>query len=233
MSTKRLPRFHAKRETSSQLQSQRGMSLLFAMLALIALSFAAAGLVRSASSGALVIGNLGFKADTAAFTDRGAEAAIAWVAGQDDLALENDTPEANATGYYAASYATLDPANQHPTTVNRVLVGWNGDAACGGVAGISGCLTPSTPVTVGDNTYSYVITRMCEGEGPANSLAPPNTCISGLDEVASPDDSKNAIDYQNSGIKLITANPKPSYRIVVRASGGRNAVSYTETIIRK
>lgn len=206
------------------------MSLLFAMLALIALSFAAAGLVRSASSGALVIGNLGFKADTAAFTDRGAEAAIAWVAAQDDLVLENDTAAA-ATGYYAASYTTLDPANQHYTAANRVLVGWNGDAACGGVAGISGCLTPSTPVTVGDNTYSYVITRMCEFEGPANVLA--NTCISGLDQVASPDDSRNAIDYQNSGIKLITANPKPSYRIVVRASGGRNAVTYTETIIRK
>ena len=40
---------------------QRGMSLVFALLALAALSLAGIALVRSVNTSSLVIGNLGFK----------------------------------------------------------------------------------------------------------------------------------------------------------------------------
>ena len=59
--------------------AQRGLSLLFALLALVALSLAAAGLVRTVGGGSLAVGNLGFKLDATTSADRGGEAAIAWL----------------------------------------------------------------------------------------------------------------------------------------------------------
>ncbi len=49
--------------------------VLFALLALAAMSLAAVALVRSVDGGSLVIGNLGFKQDTTRAADRAAELA--------------------------------------------------------------------------------------------------------------------------------------------------------------
>ena len=47
-------------------RAQRGVSLLFALMALAAMLLAAVALVRSVDSGALVLGNLGFKQEATA-----------------------------------------------------------------------------------------------------------------------------------------------------------------------
>lgn len=85
---------------------QRGISLIFALLALAAISLAAVALVRSVDGGSLVIGNLGFKQDTTRAADRAAEAARIWLttSGQDPSA-----DGAAGTGYYAAAPNNLDP----------------------------------------------------------------------------------------------------------------------------
>ena len=59
--------------------AQRGVSLLFALMALAAMLLAAVALVRSVDSGALVLGNLGFKQEATQAADRAAEVARAWL----------------------------------------------------------------------------------------------------------------------------------------------------------
>ena len=53
--------------------AQRGVSLLFALMALAAMLLAAVALVRSVDSGALVLGNLGFKQEATRPPNRAAE----------------------------------------------------------------------------------------------------------------------------------------------------------------
>ena len=79
---------------------QRGVSLLFALLALAAISLAAVALVRSVDSGSLLIGNLSFKQDATAAADRATDVARAWLMapGQNLVA-----DSAGGVGYYAAS----------------------------------------------------------------------------------------------------------------------------------
>ncbi len=55
------------------------MSLIFALLTLVALSLAAVALVRSVDTSTTVIGNLGFKQDSTFYAGQAAEEAIAWL----------------------------------------------------------------------------------------------------------------------------------------------------------
>ena len=60
-------------------RAQRGMSMLFALMALVILGLGAVALTRSVDTGTLIMGNLGFKQDTLAASSSGAEQAIAWL----------------------------------------------------------------------------------------------------------------------------------------------------------
>ncbi len=182
----------ASRRTRGR-SAQLGASLLFAMVALAALSLAAAGLVRSASSGALVIGNLGFKTDTAAVTNIAAEQAIAWLGTRTDAMLENDdTPN----GYYAAAKTKLDPTGQSAVAVDRELVDWDGDGCSYASANVTAlnCLNASPAQTAANATkFSYVITRLCSSAGSLDTL---NSCVTGLEQASLGDKSRDSFDYQ-------------------------------------
>ena len=107
------PSLHALRRAGAQ----RGLSLLFALLALVALSLAAVGLVRSVGNGSLVVGNLGFKLDATATSDRGAELAITWLQNNvSGVTLDNDV---TASGYYATSTDALDPTGRNTSASPR------------------------------------------------------------------------------------------------------------------
>ncbi len=87
------------------------MSLLFALMALAAMLLAAVALVRSVDSGALVLGNLGFKQEATQAADRAAEVARAWLL-TTAVDLTADSP---ANGYYATSQDNLDPTGRVTT----------------------------------------------------------------------------------------------------------------------
>ena len=91
------------------LRTQRGVSLLFALLALAAISLAAVALVRSVDSGVQVIGNLSFKQDATAAADRAAEVARAWLQAPGRDLLNDST---SGLGYYASSQDNLDPTGR-------------------------------------------------------------------------------------------------------------------------
>jgi type IV pilus assembly protein PilX len=209
---------------------QRGMSLVFAMLALATLSLAAAGLVRSTNADSLVAGNIGFKAETAAFAERGAEAAITWLQGRgpDDLLADMV-----GDGYYATNYTGLDVTGQDGRVGNRATIDWDGDG-CAKAANFTGgaCVAPSAEVkdTVRDVAYRYVVFRLCTQAG---SLDPPNNCVTGLEDIELGDSSRDDYDYGRTNTPPSVSVQQPSYRILVRALGARNTVTFTETIVRK
>src|SRR5262245_62594945 len=88
--------------TRAQAGQQRGASLLFALITLVALALAASALVRSVDTGAVVMGNLGAKKATAIAADRATQQAIKFLTVDMTEAtrlLDNST-NANR-GYYA------------------------------------------------------------------------------------------------------------------------------------
>jgi type IV pilus assembly protein PilX len=215
--------------------NERGISVLFAMLALVALSAAAAGLVRTTSSNGLAVGNLALKADSAAFADRGTEAAIQFLNTKAALSSTALNSSIVGEGYYAQSYASgLDPTQQRVFTqiAARVAVDW-GDG-CQGTYG--SCIKASDEVSgPNKNSYRYIITRLCVREGEVNSLDPlvgTNTCATPLQQAAAGNTTRDGFNYQTSQrVDRLTVN-QASYRIVVRARGARNATTFTETVVR-
>jgi type IV pilus assembly protein PilX len=178
--------------------------------------------------GSLVIGNLGFKQDTTRAADRAAEAARAWLTGSGNDLTANGV---SGTGYYAQVLSTLDPTGQTSTATTRTVVDW-GDAdscACVSAGTCASCLTPSTEMTLngGNVRARYVITRLCPNTGAVGST---NACAQ---PAVLADDTCSRKSGSSYGDTCVTTPPQqaPYYRIIVRTVGGRNTVSFTETIV--
>lgn len=204
----------------------RGVSLLFALLALVALSLAAMGLVRTVGNTSLVVGNLGFKMDSTGSSDRGGEAAIAWiVANAAGTMLDDDVI---ASGYYATSKDSLDPTGRNTTMNPRALVDWGNDNCATASGAFTACLDPTAATVIGNNNVQWIITRLCATTGSKDLVS--NSCAATLTSGVADDANSSGLDYTAPG-GLVSGTTVPYYRVVVRTVGARNTVSYTETIV--
>lgn len=210
--------------------AQRGVSLLFALLALASMLLAAVALVRSVDSGALVLGNLGFKQDATSASDAAAERARAWLMATPAATLAADSAP---NGYYATSLDALDLTGQLTSAGAPLpVVNW-GDpdsCACVGAGTCSQCsILASNPISLngGRATARYLITRLCPTAGAVSAA---NAC-------ARPASTALAQASNHGEIKVGAGSPPnpvvvtPYYRIVVRTVSARNTVSFTETIL--
>lgn len=208
-------------------RSQRGLSLLYALLALVALGFGAVALVRSVDTGALVLGNLGFKQEATAAGDQATRAALAWL-GNSPPSLYQDTPD---EGYYAASLNNLDVTGTQSTLTTRALINWNSDNCAYAPSGTytGGCtITPNdTPITLGGNTARYVILRLCADRGAPDVAG--NSCLKATGSASTDTTQNDALSYKRQ--RIPASSSSIHYRIVVRVDGARNTTSFTETIV--
>lgn len=212
---------------------QRGASLLFALITLVALALAATALVRSVDTGAVVMGNLGAKKATAVAADRATQMAIKY--------LHSDMTEATRLidhpndGYYATSKENFDITGFGSTDPARKLVNWEVDGSCAYATPTGDCdaaTRPSNKVVVDAGARieaRWLILRLCETAG-VNAKSASNNCAVVLKGGVSRDNSRGSVDGSTgSGFEM--PNQLPFYRIVVRVTGPRNAVTYTETIV--
>ena len=207
--------------------AQRGLSLVFSLLALVALSLGAVALVRSIDLGVFALGNLSDRKAGIAAANRGAEQAMNFVSqriGNNAVLLNNDVP---ASGYYSTMRANLDPtARGAGAAIPFQRIDWNDDGCLidGQDEPDSGCIAASPAVTIGGHQVRYVITRMCPLSGPMNDtcLRPPfnseaENTNAGCDELGRcPNDEKV---------------PSAYFRIIARAINARGTESFTETMV--
>lgn len=204
---------------------QQGVSLLFALIALISLAFAALALVRSVDTGSMVIGNIGFKQDATIGSDLVANAALTWISGK-NTGTTLDADDA-ANGYFASSLDVLDPTGNGNIGNTRVLVDWNGDdCAYAPSDSYANCISPSAATTFGTNSGRWIITRLCRTAG--SPTASSNSCAVPLTKVST-ETGGGEIKY-GGGVRFTPGSGGPYYRIVVRNVGARGTVSFTETI---
>ncbi len=211
--------------TSQKSFSSRGVSLIFALLTLMALSLAALALVRSVDTGALVLGNLGFKQETTANGDLATRQAITYLNSLGDL-----TNNIGNKGYFASSNDAVDvTGQQQPKNLTRALINWDQDGCAYAPAGSFGTcdLVPSDEIQINDATKArYVIFRLCPLAGPSgagNVCVTPPTRNSGM---------SGGFDSQNYGrLQLPGLGAGAYFRIVVRVVGARNTTSFVETVV--
>lgn len=221
-------------------RAQRGMSLIFTLIALVLLMLVSIALVRSVDTATLVMGNLGFKQDTTNLSSNptsGAEAAVAYITNNYDKLTKTRANE----GYYATSLDDLDPTG-NASNASLSAVDWKEDSCAYVVAGTTyngTCLqaAPKTNITDASGkvigSAKYLISRLCSAEGSPTGLdasGNPVTCSMPPTAGTSTSQGRGAIDVKNPfrpDVKVVG----PYFRIVVRAEGGRNTVSFTETIV--
>ena len=227
---------HSTRPTGRRPQTasaQRGASLLFALITLVALALAASALVRSVDTGAVVMGNLGAKKATAIAADRATQQAINFlVMNMTEATRLLDQPN---QGYYATSKEDYDITGFDGTDPNRKLVNWDVDGSCAyATSGTCDAQTrPSDSVTVDTAARleaRWLITRLCGTAGIDAKGSSNNNCAVALKASVMKDSSAGAVN-QSTGGGFQLQNQQPFYRIVVRVKGPRNAVTYTETIV--
>ncbi len=209
--------------------AQRGISLLFALMALVILGFGAVALTRSVDTGTLIMGNLAFKQDTLAASSSGAEMAISWLQTQlstpaTAAALNNNVAN---HGYYARATDKLDVTGSRTNAANKLpVVNWDGN--CNGLpsSAYDSCEAPySEAATVNGNRVQWLITRLCDQEG-----APTGTNLCLRPAAASTSTAVERGELQPGG-RITSGIAGPYYRIIVRITGPRNTVSFTESLV--
>jgi Tfp pilus assembly protein PilX len=192
---------------------QQGLVLFIALIALVAMSLAAAALIRSVDTGVLVAGNLAFK-----------QAAL----------MSGDASLAQASNYITTNALTLTTDNEtsgyHATTTNvitdpdyldlRSAATWDD---------LRSELAAGTGFTAGrdtsGNTVRYIIQRMCRNEGAPN--VPGTDCLFGT-AVTGGGSSKPCT---SGGCPPPNTAPSPAYRVTSRITGPKNTVSYIQAYI--
>ncbi|MFM2068512.1 MAG: hypothetical protein RLZZ584_3421 [Pseudomonadota bacterium] len=212
----------------------RGISLVFSLITMAALSLAAVALIRSVDTGATILGNLSFKQDTVLAADEATRQAVAWLATQQaGTVLQADLAD---RGYKASNVLRLDPTGSSSDT-NRAVIDWSGGTSCSAYTSGSfegGCLKAAvadaqnggTPGMANGVKASYVIVRLCEAPGDPNAVS----CARPLNASVSNNVERDEI-RQGGGARLTTATLSQYFRILVRAEGGRKTVTYTETLV--
>lgn len=195
-------------------KNQRGVVLMIALIALVAISLAGVALMRTVDTGLLISGNLAFKQTAVQAADMGTEAAITWLNTQNSSDLGVDIP---ANGFYADwrdgcelqgnwwDNPPVAPCNMAPIAVNAA------DLPAGFKA-------------------NFVINRMCDGGGLPNPNDPaslPN-CLGFSSKTSADGSTKGGGSYGDTPIK---GNVKATYRITTRVEGPRNTVSFIQTVV--
>jgi Tfp pilus assembly protein PilX len=218
----------------------RGVSLVFSLVTLAALSLTAVALIRSVDTGSTILGNLSFKQDTALAADEATRQAIIWL----NASRGSATLQANigANGYIASNVPLLDPTGSSANTA-RAVIDWASDPAnptCSAYPANSytgGCLpsraaeqqaTGAGPGGMANGvTARWVIVRLCASPGDPATVSCARPLVASTGESIERDE----LGGGGKGRAPPPAALSQYFRIIVRAQGGRKTVTYTETIL--
>jgi type IV pilus assembly protein PilX len=189
------------------------------------MSLAAAALIRNVDTNTKIAGNLSFKQSALISSDRGVEAAMAWLEQTANVDVNTLNASNSAKGYYAI-YGDLDI---NATTLPALNLDNSGILKDDSTWTKYSALATGTGITNGKeddgkNTISYIIERMCTTEkAPANDLN--NKCLFGASEPGG--GSKGVKTAEQAGAK-IDSSASPVYRVTVRVAGPQNTQVYSQ-----
>jgi type IV pilus assembly protein PilX len=197
---------------------QRGVVLLFTLIALAILLVGAIALVRSFNTSLFTAGNVAFKRDLANQAERAVPVLLtALTAGTGTL----NTPALRGDNRAASNYSAVAlPVNNQgiPTILLADNATFNAAWTAGDVTAPNDQSGRNPGVTI-----RYVIDRLCSATGDETALG--DQCIRGTDVVR----GGSSLEQQAAD----TAAPQPVvYRLSIRVTGPRNTQSFYQTTFR-
>lgn len=207
-----------RRPTIRQRAEQRGIVLLIALIALVALTMAGIAFMRSVDTAGLIAGNLAFSRASVAFSDVGMEQARTDMAALAALS----TCGTGATPCLEVDQPTPTGLPQRIYYRNTWQTAWSYQGAPWDNTDSGTIASPTAGYTI-----RYIVHRMCQNTGPVTG----NNCVTDPNAPATAGGiDKGSISYggvlnQGSGT---AANPPPYYRVTIRVQGPRNSVSYIQ-----
>jgi type IV pilus assembly protein PilX len=204
-----------RRQTPAALR-QRGVVMLFGLLALVIMMIGAVAMVRSMNTSLSNAGNLGFKRD---LTNQGERATALVITALETGALVNDVTR--RTSLPANNYsATFLPSNGQGMPTALV-----DDAAFAN----AGSATNDIMDAQQGITVRYVLDRMCAQDGPA---APSHCTMSDANQTTggSGSDQNGGIDGGGPGGVAAVA-PLAVYRLSIRVTGPRRTQAFFQTTL--
>lgn len=176
------------------------MSLVIALIALVAMTLAGLALIRAVDTTNIISGNLAFRQATLQATDIGVETALTTLGTIVTTSIDANYPVGCASG----------ACNYYPT---RQAVN-----SAGIPTAIDWTLVPSTTV---DSSYAvqYVIDRLCDGPTPVTDIA--TNCMR---------TTETSVGSKKSGAVSFTSANQVYYRATVRVVGPRSTVSVVQAL---
>ncbi|ACB35173.1 type IV pilus assembly protein PilX [Leptothrix cholodnii SP-6] len=212
----------------SRRTAQRGMSLVFSLITLVALSLAAVALIRSVDTGSTILGNLSFKQDTLLAADDASRQAIQWLADNaGSIGLQNDIV---AQGYSASLIPTLDPTGARTADTTRAVIDWDWNDCDSYASGsYARCLKPrELELDLANGIKArWVILRVCNNAGDPTLTTV--SCAKPITAALSGSTERGDIRYDDPRLQQTVL--AQYFRVIVRAKGGRKTTSTTETLV--
>ncbi|WOB09301.1 hypothetical protein [Piscinibacter gummiphilus] len=195
---------------------ERGVVLLFALIAVLIMMVGAVALVRSFNSSLLNTGSLAFKKD---LVHRN-EAAIARVIAMAKEPTNLANPTISAARYLTMNYSPQILAYNHQGIPNLLLMN-DADFNSSGLANSSHDIV----ITGDDVRLRYVIDRQCDRDG-APSL---DNCVTGNPGIPggradTPIKAENASSGGSGALTVV-----PVYRLSIRATGPKGTLAFYQT----
>lgn len=191
---------------------QQGISLLIALIVLMAMTLSAVGLMRSVFTSNRIAGNLSFQQSATQAADVGVETALAWL-------------QLNATGTTLHKAINIDVAAGRPVAyfATRQDPGVNQSWEQFWV----NTLVPTgrintLPVDDAGNTVQFVIQRMCAFDGDPSA---------GIGCSWSPAIAGAEGNSKGAGVIGLLSVGQTYYRITSRVVGPRNTVSFVQAVV--
>ena len=195
---------------------ERGIVVFVALIAVVLMSLAAVGLMRSVNTSTMVVGNLAFRQAAQSVASAAVERAV-YDMFQPGTIATVDTHDLNRN-----YYAFVQPG-ENPMGVPAVLQGAAPPPAYPG--------TFQTMTDSAGNTARYVIERMCRDPGgPAPN--PPGLPFAAAGQWCEMIPPKQGAGGQGNIERGIGLPPVPYYRMTVRIDGPNNSVSFAQAMLR-
>jgi Tfp pilus assembly protein PilX len=195
---------------------QRGVVLFFALIALVVMSLAAVGLIRSVDTNTLIAGNLASRQAATTSGDAGIESAIAWL----DTTETNDHLK-NIYTDLTHTFNITDAANGYYSNVDPALDLF-ANATWSAATNINSVPDDS------DNTVRYIVQRMCR---TANQVLSTTNCLFSSAVVNNNNQIVPLYSSICSGPGCPAGGQSPVYRVTSKITGPKNTASYIQAFI--
>lgn len=208
------------RQLSKAFARQRGVVLLFSLIALVIMLIAAVALVRSFNSSLFTAGNIAFKRDLQNQSERATDVVLTAFRA---LGTLNTTAQRAADVPTSNYSATMLPANAQGIPNALVLP----DAAFAATY-----KAPDLKSDDGSVTVRYVVDRLCATAGDETTLGPGSCMLADNKTPAGTSSSNQQSAERASGCATC---PPPAvlqgviYRLSIRVTGPRNTQSFFQS----